>query len=169
MRKRIKIFLSGGLIFFSFFMLNQIVIFAQTTVEKTAGEQAAALGAKPAAPVAVSTPPEEEETLEDVPDPFVSSFPPKPEAAGAEKSSAQSAEPKDEFDYSSLKVTGIVWGAENPKAIIDGNVMGIGDTVKEAKIVDISKEGILFDYKSKQYLMKREGTSTSLKSLKEAT
>ena len=169
MRKRIKIFLSGGLIFFSFFMLNQIVIFAQTTVEKTAGEQAAALGAKPAAPVAVSTPPEEEDTLEDVPDPFVSSFPPKPEAAGTAKSSAQSAEPKDEFDYSSLKVTGIVWGAENPKAIIDGNVMGIGDTVKEAKIVDISKEGILFDYKSKQYLMKREGASTSLKSLKEAT
>ena len=170
MRKRIKIFLSGGLIFFSFFMLNQIVIFAQTTVEKTAGEQAAALGANPAAPVAVSTPPEEEETLEDVPDPFVSSFPPKPEAAGTEKSSAPSAaELKDEFDYSSLKVTGIVWGAENPKAIIDGNVMGIGDTVKEAKIVDISKEGILFDYKSKQYLMKREGASTSLKSLKEAT
>ena len=66
-------------------------------------------------------------------------------------------------------MTGIVWGAENPKAIIDGNVMGIGDTVKEAKIVDISKEGILFDYKSKQYLMKREGASTSLKSLKEAT
>ena len=119
-------------------MLNQIVIFAQTTVEKTAGEQAAALGTNPPlAPAAVNMPPEEEETLEDVPDPFVSSFPPKPEAAGAEKSSTQSTtEPKDEFDYSSLKVTGLVWGAQMPKAIIDGNVVGIGDTVKEAKILN---------------------------------
>ena len=78
-------------------------------------------------------------------------------------------ETKDEFDYSSLKVTGLVWGAQMPKAIIDGNVVGIGDTVKEAKILDISKVGIMFDYKGKQYLMKREGAGTSLKSLKEAT
>jgi len=171
MRKRLKIFLSAGLIFSIFFMSNQIIIFAQTAFEKTASEQASVHGADPSpTPSALSTPSEEGDTLEDVPDPFVPCFPPKPEAAITVKpSTTQSTEEsRAEFDYSSLKVTGLVWGGQKPKAIIDGNVVGIGDAVKEAKILDITKEGILFDYKGKQYLMKREGADTSLKSLNEA-
>lgn len=63
---------------------------------------------------------------------------------------------KDKFDYSSLDVTGIVWGTDKPKAIINDEVFGIGDTVEGAEILNISKEGILLKYKDEEYLMKRE-------------
>ncbi len=65
--------------------------------------------------------------------------------------------PENKFDYSSLQVTGSVWGNNMPKAIINDQVMGIGDIVNEATILNITKEGILFEFKDKQYLMKREG------------
>jgi hypothetical protein len=63
------------------------------------------------------------------------------------------------FDTSSLKVTGIVWGGDKPKAIIDDKIYGKGDVVNEAEIISITKEGILFKYYDKEYLMKREGLS----------
>lgn len=59
------------------------------------------------------------------------------------------------FDYSSLSVTGLVWGTDKPKAIINGNIYSKGDIVNEAQILEINKEGILFKYKNKEYLMKR--------------
>jgi len=55
-----------------------------------------------------------------------------------------------------LRVTGLVWGNDMPKAIINDQVMGIGDVINEAKIFNITREGILFEFKDKQYLMKRE-------------
>jgi hypothetical protein len=66
---------------------------------------------------------------------------------------------ENRFDYSSLRVTGSVWGNDMPKAIINDQVMGIGDIVNEAKILNITKDGILFEFKDKRYLMKRQGTS----------
>lgn len=63
---------------------------------------------------------------------------------------------KDKFDYSSLDVTGIVWGTDKPKAIINDEVLGIGDLVEGAEILNISKEGILLKYKDEEYFMKRE-------------
>ena len=66
---------------------------------------------------------------------------------------------ENKFDYSSLKVTGTVWGNDKPKAIINDKVVGIGDVVDDAKIINITKDGILFEYKDKQYLMNREGSA----------
>ena len=63
------------------------------------------------------------------------------------------------FDTSSLKVTGIVWGSDKPKAIINDNIYGKGDVVNEGEIISITKDGILFKYYDKEYLMKREGVS----------
>lgn len=62
---------------------------------------------------------------------------------------------EDAFDFSSLDVSALVWGAVKPKAIIDGEIYGIGDTVRDAKIINISKDGILFEYNERQYLKKR--------------
>ncbi|HAJ56863.1 MAG TPA: hypothetical protein DCL35_03725 [Candidatus Omnitrophica bacterium] len=61
----------------------------------------------------------------------------------------------EEFDYSGLDVTGIVWGEAMPKAIINDEVYGIGDQVNEATIMNINKDGILLKFKDKEYLMKR--------------
>ncbi len=56
-----------------------------------------------------------------------------------------------------MTVTGIVWGTKQPRAIINSEVYGEGDIVKdtEAQVKKISEEGILFLYKNKEFLMKR--------------
>ena len=41
-----------------------------------------------------------------------------------------------------LKISGVVWAAPKPQAIIDGEVVGIGDTVKGAKVIAIRKSGV---------------------------
>lgn len=95
-------------------------------------------------------------------DPFESYLPSqeKEESSGG-TGAPQAGEEAATFDYSSLVVTGIVWGTENPKAIINGNVLGKGDTVNGGEIIDISKEGILFKYKDKEYLMKRQSAAVN--------
>jgi len=102
-----------------------------------------------------------EESVEedlDVGDPFVDSLPKKRldvevpiEEEILPALEAQQPEP----DFGALKISGLVWGQVDPKAIIDGVVYGIGDEVIGAKILKISKEGILFGYNDKKYLLKR--------------
>ncbi len=41
-----------------------------------------------------------------------------------------------------FKLTGHVWGTKIPYAIIDGEVVGIGDTVQGWTVVEIKKEGV---------------------------
>ena len=42
----------------------------------------------------------------------------------------------------SLKVTGWVWNSKRPQAIINGQVLSIGDTLGETKIIAIRANGI---------------------------
>ncbi|MBM3248931.1 MAG: hypothetical protein FJZ10_05905 [Candidatus Omnitrophica bacterium] len=42
-----------------------------------------------------------------------------------------------EFD-----VKGMIWNTDSPQAIIDGKILRLGDEVKDAKIIEISKEGV---------------------------
>jgi hypothetical protein len=94
---------------------------------------------------------------EELRDPFRSYMPAEEILApGQEQAAAPVETSRDEtFDYSSLSVTGLVWGTDKAKAIINGNIYSKGDIVNEAQILEINKEGILFKYKSKEYLMKR--------------
>lgn len=73
---------------------------------------------------------------------------------------------KDKFDPSSLDVTGIVWGTDKPKAIINDEVLGVGALVEGAEILNISKEGILLKYKDEEYLIKRGKEKTEGKDKK---
>ena len=41
-----------------------------------------------------------------------------------------------------INVAGVVWNTDRPQAIINGQIVGIGDTVSGAKILDIKKMGI---------------------------
>ncbi len=84
------------------------------------------------------------------------------EISADEPPGLSSSDSEDKFDYSSLRVTGSVWGNDAPKAIINDQVMGIGSVVNDAKILNITREGILFEFKDKQYLMKREGVSDKI-------
>ncbi len=46
----------------------------------------------------------------------------------------------------SLTVQGIIWGGAVPQAIIDNQVVRVGDTLKNARITAIAPQGITFVY-----------------------
>jgi type II secretory pathway component PulC len=41
-----------------------------------------------------------------------------------------------------LKVQGIIWGGRLPQAIINNKVLKVGDTVQNAKVINIGKDGV---------------------------
>ncbi|MBI3602493.1 MAG: hypothetical protein HY209_06340 [Candidatus Omnitrophica bacterium] len=55
-----------------------------------------------------------------------------------------------EKTFSNLKVNGIVWGGERPQAIINDQVVSLGETVQEAKVVAISEQGVGLQYKGRK-------------------
>jgi len=42
----------------------------------------------------------------------------------------------------SLSIAGLIWNSDHPQAIINGEVVGVGDVVADAEITSISKAGI---------------------------
>ena len=50
-----------------------------------------------------------------------------------------------------MEVQGLVWGGSMPQAIIDGQVLKVGDTIKNVEILEINKDGIKVLYNSKLY------------------
>lgn len=52
-----------------------------------------------------------------------------------------------------LNVEGVIWGSEMPLVIIEGNVLKIGDTIKEVKILDIQKEKIEVVFEGKTFFV----------------
>lgn len=55
-------------------------------------------------------------------------------------------------------IQGMVWSSDNPQAIIDGQVLRIGDEIKGAKILSISKEGVKFLFRGKIFTAKPKVT-----------
>lgn len=60
-------------------------------------------------------------------------------------------EPPKEIILPTFTITGIVWGKASPRAIIDNQVYKIGDTIKGAKILDITEKGIRMIYEEKEF------------------
>jgi hypothetical protein len=50
-----------------------------------------------------------------------------------------------------LKVQGIIWGGSFPQAIINNKVVKVGDTIDNARIIEINKDGIEVFYGNRQY------------------
>lgn len=50
--------------------------------------------------------------------------------------------PIREIPLPNIVISGIIWDADHPQAIINGKVVGIGDTVSEVTITNIQKSGI---------------------------
>jgi len=51
----------------------------------------------------------------------------------------------------SLKITGIVWNSDRPQAIINDQVIDIGDKVQNATIKEITKTEIKVEYGGKEF------------------
>ena len=63
----------------------------------------------------------------------------------------ENADLKPEFDLSILKVQGIIWGVNTPQAIINNEVLTVGNLIQGAKILSIEKKGITLSFKGRVY------------------
>ena len=54
-----------------------------------------------------------------------------------------------------LTVEGIIWNTHMPQAIVNGDVVRIGDTIAGVTITNIEKQGITIDYSGESVLIKR--------------
>lgn len=95
-------------------------------------------------------------------DPFQVSLPRKPvEIDMASPPAPSQANLPAGLDSFSFSVSGLAWGTDKPRAIINERVLGIGDVFTTAdasekiEVVDISKEGVLVKYGNQQLLLKR--------------
>lgn len=52
-----------------------------------------------------------------------------------------------------MSLYGIVWDPANPVALIDGNDVRVGETVKGARVVAISVDSVVFAYRSRQFVL----------------
>lgn len=74
--------------------------------------------------------------------------PPKPNtpAGQAARPQAPAAPPKPPPPPPALTVEGVLWGGSTPRAIIEGQVYGVGDTVEGVKILEIDRRGVIIDH-----------------------
>ena len=56
--------------------------------------------------------------------------------------------PKPQFE-----VNGLVWNTDRPQAIINSNVVEVGDYVGQWEITEIKKEGIAIRFRTQEYLI----------------
>lgn|SRR3989338_6337817 len=84
--------------------------------------------------------------------PFISPFP-KRQIKVAEPITAIIEAPV-EIIPPALTINGLIWNTGKPQAIVNNQVVGIGDTVAETKILNIQKSGIEILYNDKAFFIK---------------
>lgn len=65
-------------------------------------------------------------------------------------------EKEEVISLPALHVQGMVWGADPVKAIINNQVVGKGDIILEAEILDIKKDGVYLLYKGKEFVVRTQ-------------
>lgn len=94
-------------------------------------------------------------------DPFEGVFKTEPTATPGPVEAAA----KPQVPPPALTIQGIIWGGKIPQAIINDKVVKVGDTIAEAKITDIGKDGIEVIFKD--YTFKLESpAAVQLQTLK---
>jgi hypothetical protein len=66
----------------------------------------------------------------------------------------QESEESEEIVPPELAVQGLIWKSERPQAIINNRVVDVGDSVLDAKIVDIRKSSIDIQYQGMMFTIK---------------
>jgi hypothetical protein len=54
--------------------------------------------------------------------------------------------PKAEPTPPAINISGLIWNSDRPQAIINGQVMDVGDMIGDAKIIKIKKSGIDYEF-----------------------
>ena len=98
-------------------------------------------------PVIIIEVPQLEYTTGNLRDPF------EPEPFEEEEEEALMNQTTSQSKLPFLSIQGIVWGSGLPQAIINNQVVKIGDLIKGVRVVDISKEGVTVFYEGRQQLI----------------
>ena len=77
---------------------------------------------------------------------FMTSFTPKISNLAAEEVMKQ-------FDTSNMDIKGLIWNSDRPQAIINEQVISIGDEVNGAKLLSVNRDGIKLQYKGVEFLV----------------
>ena len=120
-----------GLMFIKFLFMNPLFAKEETVSKDEASE--------------IIVRPHIEYKATDLRDPFQS---PR-EKKGTEKQVAQIM--VKERPLPNLVIAGIVWGGNFPQAIINNKVVKIGDTLEEARIIDIKRDGVTLSFDNRLY------------------
>ena len=87
-------------------------------------------------------------TSENLKDPFTGTVIPE-----TEDEIQREAAPLEKISLPDIKIQGIIWGTNNPQAIINNKVVKVGSTVNEITILDISGSEIIISYKNKKFAL----------------
>jgi len=55
-----------------------------------------------------------------------------------------------------LNISGVVWNTDRPQAIINDKVIGVGDTISDSVVKDITKTSVIILYGDKEFTIKYE-------------
>ncbi|MFA5039530.1 MAG: hypothetical protein WC732_07620 [Candidatus Omnitrophota bacterium] len=101
--------------------------------------------------------PEQEPEFLNFSDPFEPSLPALQPEMPQEVLEEGPDEPQGEIVPPALTVKGTVWGTKQPRAIINDGIYGEGDMIAgtDARVLRINETGILYEYQTKKFLMKR--------------
>ena len=75
-------------------------------------------------------------------------------AREAQAQRGQSGSRPPEAQISSLKLQGLLWGNARPQAIINRRILSVGDTIEQAEILAVSKEGVTVLYNGREVQLK---------------
>lgn len=78
---------------------------------------------------------------------------------GAEKPAEEQAVSAEKMPLPTLTVQGVIWGGIMPQAIINNKVVKTGDTIDEARIISIDKEGVTVFFQGRQVKIPAPGMS----------
>ena len=72
--------------------------------------------------------------------------------------------PEEDVVLPALTIAGITWGSSFPQAIINDKVVKAGDMIGDVQVISIAKEGLIFLYKKKQFILPAPGAGGVQKS-----
>lgn len=62
--------------------------------------------------------------------------------------------PEIKMDPPKLVLNGLIWNSSQPQAIIDGEIVKLGDVIKDVKIKKITRSGVEGDFKGVKVYLK---------------
>lgn len=71
----------------------------------------------------------------------------------AEEETTEENAPVETIILPDIKIQGIIWGSNNPQAIINNKVVKVGNTINEITILDITGSEIIISYKNQKFAL----------------